>query len=131
MMRNIVVIYMDLVLHMCRMVQDMKVWQVIKTIIPRPLWTILIQRQQTHRMIHVFFCILQSAPRKRIWQHFHWSNTLWQLRRGRFNTLFYLDVLLFVLFLESQLYLLNKYSVFGLENMCLQLKVIVWLKHIL
>lgn len=76
---SIVVIFMDLVLHMCRTAQDMKVWQVIKTITLHPLWTILIRHQQTHRAISAFYCILQSASRTRKWQHFHGSNTLWQL----------------------------------------------------
>lgn len=76
---SIVVIFMDLVLHMCRMAQDMKVLQVIKTITLHPLWTILIRHQQTHRAISAFYCILQSASRTRKWQHFHGSNTLWQL----------------------------------------------------
>lgn len=76
---SIVVIFMDLVLHMCRMAQDTKVLQVIKTITLHPLWTILIRHQQTHRAISAFYCILQSASRTRKWQHFHGSNTLWQL----------------------------------------------------
>lgn len=76
---SIVVIFMDLVLHMCRTAQDMKVLQVIKTITLHPLWMILIRHQQTHRTISAFYCILQSASRTRKWQHFHGSNTLWQL----------------------------------------------------
>lgn len=76
---SIVVIFMDLVLHMCRTAQDMKVLQVIKTITQHPLWTILIRHQQTHRAFSAFYCILQSASRTRKWQHFHGSNTLWQL----------------------------------------------------
>lgn len=76
---SIVVIFMDLVLHMCRTAQDMKVLQVIKTITLHPLWTIRIRHQQTHRAISAFYCILQSASRTRKWQHFHGSNTLWQL----------------------------------------------------